>query len=133
MVAEHEFYDDAGDEEIRADIENTRAAIARTRADIEQTRAELTETVRVLSAEFEPKTPARRRAQESGRASAGVAGEAAGSARWAAPHVVRSTLSSVRQVAKPAMARTGADARRAALIAVGVGVVLIVLWRARRR
>ena len=98
------------------------------KSEIEQTRAELADTVDALTAKLDVKAQASERAHE-------LAGKAAAryeEAKSSAPEPVRQAIGTVEQAARPVVHKAKQDPRRAALIAGGVLVALLVLRRLRR-
>ena len=98
------------------------------KSEIEQARAELADTVDALTAKLDVKAQAAERAHEL----AGKASERYSEAKQSAPEPVRQALGTVEHAARPVVAKARQDPRRAAVIAGGVVLALLVLRRLRR-
>jgi transposase len=98
------------------------------KSEIEQTRAELADTVDALTAKLDVKAQAAERAHELAEKATARYSDAKNSA----PEPVRQAIGTVEQAARPVVAKARQDPRRAAKIAGGVILALIVLRRLRR-
>jgi hypothetical protein len=102
--------------------------IEKVRSEIELTRAELARTVDALHARLDVKAIAKERADEVGTRAA----EAYQHAKSAAPEPVQQVVERVEHAAAPLVAKAAQDKKRAAMIAGGTLLALLVLRRIRR-
>ncbi|HEU5007101.1 MAG TPA: DUF3618 domain-containing protein [Jatrophihabitantaceae bacterium] len=102
--------------------------IEKVRSEIELTRAELARTVDALQAKLDVKAIAKERVDEVGSRAA----EAYQHAKAAAPEPVQQAIGRVEHAAAPLVAKAAEDKKRAAMIAAGSLVALLMVRRLRR-
>lgn len=98
------------------------------KADIVATRAELAETADALAAKLDVKAQANAKLHAAGE----KVGERYVRLRASAPEPVQKAIGKVEQAGRPVAAKVAADKKRAALIAGGAVVALLVAKRVRK-